>query len=77
MKRLLYLLFIGPVREEETGKVICGEAECTLCGKCQKVCPENAIMVDDCARLYYSYRCNRCKKCIGECAYGALAFAAG
>jgi Fe-S-cluster-containing hydrogenase component 2 len=72
---LLNFIFIPGVDKKETAKVVCSENKCALCGKCQKVCPENAIMVDDSARIYYSYRCSRCKNCISECPSGALFFA--
>ena len=74
LKYLFNFLFIDHTQKKETAKVICTENKCTLCGRCQKICPENAIMVDDMARIYYSYRCSRCKSCVGECPFGALAF---
>jgi Pyruvate/2-oxoacid:ferredoxin oxidoreductase delta subunit len=73
LKHLFNFLFVPHV--QVTAKVICSENKCTLCGKCQKICPENAIMVDETARIYYSYRCTGCKSCVGECSFDALAFA--
>jgi Fe-S-cluster-containing hydrogenase component 2 len=59
LKRLFNFTFISDTQEGKNAKVICSE---------------NAIMVDDKTRIYYSYRCDRCKSCVGECPFGALAF---
>lgn len=73
LKCLLNCLFVSS-QEIETAKVNCNEKKCTFCGKCQKICPQNAILVGDKLRLYYSYKCNRCKACIGACSAKALTF---
>jgi polyferredoxin len=59
---------------DKTGKIVCAENKCTLCGKCQKVCPVKAIVVDKRAWLYYSYRCIKCGRCITKCPAKALIF---
>ncbi|MDR2865623.1 MAG: 4Fe-4S binding protein [Spirochaetaceae bacterium] len=78
MLKLINFLFFAPAKQgEKTVKVLCKDDKCTFCGKCQKVCPQNAIMVDDRTRIYYSYRCKRCGSCIKTCPAGALEFTKG
>ncbi|MDR2786602.1 MAG: 4Fe-4S binding protein [Treponema sp.] len=72
LKHFINFLFNVPILEKEAVKVHCEESKCVLCGKCQKVCHKKAITVDGRSWIYYSYRCNRCKACIGSCPAGAL-----
>jgi MinD superfamily P-loop ATPase len=53
-------------------KIRCDESKCVFCGKCQKICPKNAIIADSRSWIYYSYRCNRCMFCVMLCPARAL-----
>jgi len=47
------------------------QAECTLCGKCEKVCPINIITMDE--QVYIDEeRCLGCGVCVRACAFSAL-----
>ncbi|MBM4443962.1 MAG: glycyl-radical enzyme activating protein [Chloroflexi bacterium] len=48
-------------------------AKCTRCGRCQKVCPVNAIAVSDRERTIDRQACNLCLKCGEVCPTGAIA----
>lgn len=45
---------------------------CCRCGKCEKVCPTGAIMVDDDIFRIASSLCNECGQCVDRCREGAL-----
>jgi ferredoxin len=45
---------------------------CVRCGKCEKVCPTGAIMVDEDIFRVDSSRCNGCGQCIERCRHEAL-----
>jgi MinD superfamily P-loop ATPase len=75
LKRLIDFLFVVSAKQKgKTIKVHCEENKCTLCGKCQKICPRHAIMVDGRSWIYYSYRCTKCGFCINGCPACALEF---
>jgi pyruvate formate lyase activating enzyme len=54
-------------------EIVVNDLRCTRCGRCQKVCPVNAIVVDETARKLDRGLCNRCLKCAEVCPTGALA----
>ena len=54
-------------------EIVANDLRCTRCGRCQKVCPVNAIAVDQTARKLDRGLCNRCLKCADACPTGALA----
>ena len=45
---------------------------CVRCGKCEKVCPTGAIMVDEDIFRVDSSRCNECRQCVDRCPADAL-----
>ena len=45
---------------------------CVRCGKCEKVCPTGAIMVDEDIFRVDSSRCNECRQCVDRCRQSAL-----
>jgi ferredoxin len=58
---------------EETGLRLNVDLErCVRCGKCEKVCPTGAIMVDEDIFRVDSSLCNRCGRCIDGCREAAL-----
>lgn len=54
-------------------EIVANDLRCTRCGRCQKVCPVNAIVVDQSARKLDRGLCNRCLECAEVCPTGALA----
>ncbi|MDM7999895.1 MAG: glycyl-radical enzyme activating protein [Dehalococcoidia bacterium] len=49
------------------------DLRCTRCGRCEKVCPVNAITIDQSGRKLDRGLCNRCLECADVCPTGALA----
>ncbi len=49
------------------------DAKCTRCGRCQQVCPVEAIAVSDKERKINRTACNLCLKCAEVCPTGAIA----
>ncbi len=47
------------------------ESECTACGACVDVCPEDAIVVEDVA-IIDADKCIECGLCIDECPVDAI-----
>ncbi len=45
---------------------------CDNCGKCLKVCPEEAIIFDDNVIRFNRDRCTACGECVAVCSPGAL-----
>ncbi len=54
-------------------EIVTNDLRCTRCGRCQQVCPVNAIVVDERARRLDRGLCNRCLQCADVCPTGALA----
>ena len=54
-------------------ELVVNDLRCTRCGRCQQVCPVNAIVVDETARKLDRGLCNLCLKCADVCPTGALA----
>lgn len=48
------------------------EEKCTYCGICAKVCPFNAIKVEDKKWIYNIKRCFGCGVCVENCRVGAI-----
>ena len=49
-------------------------AGCKLCGKCQKVCPADAIILSDQHYVIVQEKCRSCGACMAECPKGAIDF---
>ena len=47
------------------------EEKCTGCGICEDACPEEAITMDDMARVNPEL-CNECGTCVDECPNEAI-----
>lgn len=47
-------------------------AACIGCGKCAKVCAQEAITVEDNVAYIDFTKCKLCKKCVAECPTGAI-----
>jgi ferredoxin len=45
---------------------------CIGCGKCVKVCPYDAITMENNLAFIDSYKCKLCRKCVPECPTGAI-----
>jgi ferredoxin len=63
----------GTVSQHDSDLKLCVDLErCVRCGKCEKVCPTGAIMVDEDIFRVDSSRCNGCGQCIERCRQKAL-----
>ena len=63
----------NPESWNEYPEIVASDLRCTRCGRCQQVCPVNAIVVDQTARRLDRAICNLCLKCADVCPTGALA----
>jgi ferredoxin len=53
------------------GKDLKAGAECTLCGKCVRDCPQQNISIKK-GRLRFGWRCIMCMKCVYRCPEDAI-----
>jgi len=54
-------------------EIVTYDAKCTRCGRCQQVCPVDAIAISDQGRKIDRAACNLCLKCAEVCPTGAIA----
>jgi electron transport complex protein RnfB len=61
-------IFVSCINEEKGGiaKKSC-EVACIGCGKCVKVCPYEAITLENYLAYIDSVKCKLCRKCVEEC----------
>jgi electron transport complex protein RnfB len=61
-------IFVSCINEEKGGiaKKSC-EVACIGCGKCVKVCPYDAITLENYLAFIDSAKCKLCRKCVEEC----------
>ena len=56
-------------------EILTYDMKCTRCGRCQQVCPVDAIVVDEKERELDRSACNLCLKCADVCPTGAIVVA--
>ncbi len=61
----------GKLRQHSAGRPEVTDEECIACGTCARWCPEDAIEVEDVARIDYD-RCIGCGECVSVCPVGAV-----
>jgi dissimilatory sulfite reductase (desulfoviridin) alpha/beta subunit len=61
---------VGTVRPEAD------EATCTACGACARVCPDQAIVVDDAPPVFDRAACQGCLRCSEACPQSCIAVSA-
>lgn len=66
-------VFVSCLNRDKGGvaRKACGVA-CIGCGKCAKICPFEAITVENNVAYIDFERCKACRKCVGECPTGAI-----
>lgn len=63
----------GKLRQHSAGRPYVKDGACTACGTCEQWCPEDAIAVDEVARIDEA-RCVGCGECVAVCPVGAVGF---
>jgi len=53
-------------------EIITRDIKCIRCGKCVKVCPQQAVIVANNTRIIQWEKCNYCMKCADVCPSGAI-----
>ena len=53
-------------------EIITRDIKCIGCGKCAKVCPQQATVVANNTRIIQWEKCNYCMKCVEVCPSGAI-----
>jgi len=61
----------NPESQNTNKEVLYDSKKCVLCGNCQKICPTNAIKIENNKLTTDISRCNHCGKCNIYCIYGA------
>ena len=66
---LLYPIQTKDLREPVKGKITIYENDCILCGKCQKTCPCDAIIVERQNKTWSidHFKCITCRSCVEAC----------
>ena len=49
--------------------------KCTVCGQCAKVCPLEAIRIENELAVVYADECTDCGLCVDECPSDAISLA--
>ena len=63
----------GKMRQHSQGRPQVKEATCIACGTCAEWCPEDAIAVEETARID-NERCIGCGECVTVCPVGAVGY---
>ena len=66
-------IFVSCINEDKGGiaKKSCSVA-CIGCGKCEKVCPHEAITIENFLAYIDPVKCKLCRKCVVECPTNAI-----
>lgn len=59
---------------ERVYRVVVEPKRCTLCGRCERVCPRGVFAVNEVISQPYAQRCEQCGACIVQCPTDALVF---
>lgn len=61
----------NPESQNMNKEVLYDSKKCVLCGTCEKICPTNAIKIENNKLTTDINKCNHCGKCNIYCIYGA------
>ena len=67
--RLFYKIYTGAKLNHDEGFHV--DETCTQCGVCQKICPNQNIILED-GSLKFQHRCEHCVACINCCPQSAI-----
>lgn len=61
----------NPESQNTNKEILYDSKKCVLCGKCQEICPTNAINIKEGKLTTDKDKCNYCGECAIYCVYGA------
>ena len=64
-------LYFGHKTKNYSNKLCVDEHKCTVCGKCEKLCPMNNIKIVD-NKVVQNNQCTMCYRCINNCPKQAM-----
>ena len=62
------------MRQHSAVKPSVNKSACTLCGQCEKYCPEHAITLDDIQAHIDQDKCIGCAECVAVCRFRAVEY---